>query len=42
MNLSFLASDRLTYFYNFLKTIKSDRNKNEHKVIIDIPHVVLL
>ena len=33
MNVSFFPADVGDFFYNFLMTIKSDRNKNEHKVI---------
>lgn len=32
MNLSFFPADVLAFFYSFLRTIKSDRNKDEQKV----------
>ncbi|XP_029012837.1 cytochrome P450 3A40-like [Betta splendens] len=41
LNLSFLASDQLTYFYNFLKKIKSDRTKNEHKSRVDFMQLMV-
>lgn len=32
MGVSFFPAEVLNFFFNFLKTIKSDRTKNEHKV----------
>lgn len=32
MNLSFFPADVLDFFYSFLRTIKSDRNKDQQKV----------
>uniref|UniRef100_A0AAQ5Y8U8 unspecific monooxygenase n=1 Tax=Amphiprion ocellaris TaxID=80972 RepID=A0AAQ5Y8U8_AMPOC len=33
MDVSFFPSEVLKFFYSFLKTIKSDRNKNDHKFV---------
>lgn len=32
MNVSLFPAEVSDYFYNFLKKVKSDRKKNEHKV----------
>lgn len=33
MDMSFFPAEVLDFFYNFLRMIKSDRNKNQHKVM---------
>ncbi|KAM6982456.1 cytochrome P450 3A40-like [Tautogolabrus adspersus] len=41
MNLSIFPASVLEFFYNFLKTIKSDRNKNEHKNRVDFMQLMV-
>ncbi|XP_026223404.1 cytochrome P450 3A30-like isoform X2 [Anabas testudineus] len=41
MNVSFFPADVLNFFYNFLKTIKSDRNKNQHKNRVDFMQLMV-
>ncbi|XP_026223406.1 cytochrome P450 3A40-like [Anabas testudineus] len=41
MNLSFFPADVLNFFLNFLKTIKSDRNKNEPKKRVDFMQLMV-
>ncbi|KAK2851488.1 hypothetical protein Q5P01_007764 [Channa striata] len=41
MNVSFFPADVLDFFYNFLKTIKSDRNKNEHSKRVDFMQLMV-
>ncbi|XP_008293417.1 cytochrome P450 3A40-like [Stegastes partitus] len=41
MDVSFFPSDVLKFFYSFLKTIKSDRNKDEHKSRVDFMQLMV-
>ncbi|KAM9785645.1 cytochrome P450, family 3, subfamily A, polypeptide 65 [Neosynchiropus ocellatus] len=41
LQLSLFPSDVLDFFFNFLKTIKSDRNKNEHKTRVDFMQLMV-
>ncbi|XP_042264058.1 cytochrome P450 3A27-like [Thunnus maccoyii] len=41
MDFSFFPADVGYFFYNFLKTIKSDRNKNEHKNRVDFMQLMV-
>ncbi|XP_067448497.1 cytochrome P450 3A40-like [Thunnus thynnus] len=41
MNFSFFPAEVMDFFYNFLKTIKSDRNKNEHKNRVDFMQLMV-
>ncbi|XP_074500310.1 cytochrome P450 3A27-like isoform X2 [Sebastes fasciatus] len=41
MDVSFFPAEVLTFFYNFLKTIKSDRHKNEHKSRVDFMQLMV-
>ncbi|KAM3618043.1 uncharacterized protein V6R79_014418 [Siganus canaliculatus] len=41
MNVSFFPAETLDFFYNFLKTIKSDRHKNQHKNRVDFMQLMV-
>ncbi|KAK2851489.1 hypothetical protein Q5P01_007765 [Channa striata] len=41
MNVSFFPADVLDFFYNFLKMIKSDHNKNEHNKRVDFMQLMV-
>ncbi|XP_061836290.1 cytochrome P450 3A40-like isoform X2 [Nerophis lumbriciformis] len=41
MDVTLFPAEVLTFFYNFLKTIKSDRNKNEHKNRVDFMQLMV-
>uniref|UniRef100_A0AAQ5XSU7 Cytochrome P450 3A n=1 Tax=Amphiprion ocellaris TaxID=80972 RepID=A0AAQ5XSU7_AMPOC len=41
MDVSFFPSEVLKFFYSFLKTIKSDRNKNDHKNRVDFMQLMV-
>ncbi|KAM8830138.1 cytochrome P450, family 3, subfamily A, polypeptide 65 [Synchiropus picturatus] len=41
MQLTLFPGDVLDFFFNFLKTIKSDRNKNEHKTRVDFMQLMV-
>uniref|UniRef100_UPI0037E8D2E6 cytochrome P450 3A40-like n=1 Tax=Semicossyphus pulcher TaxID=241346 RepID=UPI0037E8D2E6 len=41
MDMSFFPAPVLEFFYNFLKTVKSDRNKNEHKNRVDFMQLMV-
>ncbi|XP_022059754.1 cytochrome P450 3A27-like [Acanthochromis polyacanthus] len=41
MDVTFFPSEVLKFFYSFLKTIKSDRNKNEHKNRVDFMQLMV-
>uniref|UniRef100_A0AAQ6ANH0 unspecific monooxygenase n=1 Tax=Amphiprion ocellaris TaxID=80972 RepID=A0AAQ6ANH0_AMPOC len=41
MDVSFFPSEVLKFFYSFLKTIKSDRNKNDHKFVFCVHNEIL-
>ncbi|XP_054649431.1 cytochrome P450 3A27-like isoform X1 [Dunckerocampus dactyliophorus] len=41
MDVSLFPADVLAFFYNFLKTIKSDRNKNDHKNRVDFMQLMV-
>ncbi|XP_077424365.1 cytochrome P450 3A30-like [Vanacampus margaritifer] len=41
MDVSFFPADVLTFFYNFLQTIKSDRNKNSTKNRVDFMQLMV-
>ncbi|XP_034732333.1 cytochrome P450 3A27-like [Etheostoma cragini] len=41
MGFSFFPAGVLNFFFNFLKTIKSDRNKNEHKTRVDFMQLMV-
>lgn len=41
MDMSFFPAQVLEFFYSFLKTIKSDRNKNEHKSRVDFMQLMV-
>uniref|UniRef100_A0A8C9ZWI0 Cytochrome P450 3A n=2 Tax=Sander lucioperca TaxID=283035 RepID=A0A8C9ZWI0_SANLU len=41
MGVSFFPAEVLNFFFNFLKTIKSDRTKNEHKNRVDFMQLMV-
>ncbi|XP_042347378.1 cytochrome P450 3A30-like [Plectropomus leopardus] len=41
MDLSFFPGDVLKFFYRFLETIKSDRNKDDHKSRVDLMQLMV-
>ncbi|XP_051913204.1 cytochrome P450 3A40-like [Hippocampus zosterae] len=41
LDVSFFPADVLTFFYNFLQTIKSDRNKNSSKTRVDFMQLMV-
>uniref|UniRef100_A0A8C4GX79 unspecific monooxygenase n=1 Tax=Dicentrarchus labrax TaxID=13489 RepID=A0A8C4GX79_DICLA len=41
MNMSFFPAKVLDFFYNFLRTIKSDRNKNQHNNRVDFMQLMV-
>ncbi|KAL6119660.1 cyp3a7 [Pungitius sinensis] len=41
MDVTLFSAELLDFFYNFLKRIKSDRNKNEHKNRVDIMQLMV-
>uniref|UniRef100_A0A667Z9U9 unspecific monooxygenase n=1 Tax=Myripristis murdjan TaxID=586833 RepID=A0A667Z9U9_9TELE len=41
MDVSFFPAEVLDFFYNFLKRIKADRNKNEHKSRVDFMQLMV-
>ncbi|XP_028264690.1 cytochrome P450 3A40-like [Parambassis ranga] len=41
MDVTFFPADVLKFFYSFLKTIKSDRKKNEHKSRVDFMQLMV-
>uniref|UniRef100_A0AAQ4PHW5 unspecific monooxygenase n=1 Tax=Gasterosteus aculeatus aculeatus TaxID=481459 RepID=A0AAQ4PHW5_GASAC len=41
MNVTLFPAELLDFFYSFLKTIKSDRSKNEHKNRVDIMQLMV-
>ncbi|XP_061760427.1 cytochrome P450 3A27-like [Nerophis ophidion] len=41
MDFTLFPADVLTFFYSFLKMIKSDRNKNEHKNRVDFMQLMV-
>ncbi|XP_053706316.1 cytochrome P450 3A27 [Synchiropus splendidus] len=41
MQVTLFPGDVLDFFFNFLRTIKSDRNKNEHKTRVDFMQLMV-